>query len=339
MSGTAPAPQKTCKLQRQMRRDRPNISEGSLKTYMSSLRVLKKRITGETDIDCAKFLLNFKAVMKAVDMDSKINTKKNRLTAIIVAVGASPGNNTKLVDKYNTVLKSLNDEYFAYLKTQKKTPTQEKNWISYAEVIRIANELTKEVQALNLAQYPRGHKLTNKEFDTLQQYAMLRVYLTFPIRNDFADMKVLSKKRWSQLEKATRGHSNYLILLPDNKKEFHINQFKNRRFIGAKILTVPPKLNRVLNLWLKFNKSGYLFVKLREKSKPLTPNALTRYMNRIFIPRTAGKRISTSMLRHIIISHMLKGKKTILEKEADEKKIENTFFHSEKVNDLYRKID
>lgn len=329
----------TTKLQRMIRRARPNISDGSIKTYMSSLRIMRKRLPKAEDTSDASFLLDYEKVMEAVAQDKKINTQKNRLTAIIVALSSQYKDRDALKEKYTADLKKLNEQYFAYLRTQKKTETQRKNWISYKQVIDIANDLTNSITKLDLGKRARRSKLTKKEFDALQQYTMLRTYLVFPIRNDFADMRVVSKKRWDKIPEGTRGHVNYLILLPDNKKEFHINQFKNRRFIGAKILKVPPKLNRVLNTWLKFNKSGYLFVQLRDKSKPLTPNALTRYMNKIFAPRTGGKKISTSMLRHIIISHMLEGKQTLLEKDEEDKKIKNRFFHSSAVNQLYRKVD
>jgi hypothetical protein len=52
-----------------------------------------------------------------------------------------------------------------------------------------------------------------------------------------------------------------------------------------------------------------------------------------------GKTISTSLLRHIVISFMRASDPTIKEQEKKEKEIEEKFMHSGSMNQRYRKID
>ena len=59
---------------------------------------------------------------------------------------------------------------------------------------------------------------------------------------------------------------------------------------------------------------------------------------KIFI-KNCRKKISTSMIRHIVISNMLKDEPTIAEKDNNKKQIEDTFLHTKEMNDLYRKVD
>lgn len=102
------------------------------------------------------------------------------------------------------------------------------------------------------------------------------------------------------------------MLHSNNKKVFHINQFKNRKRLDTKTLNVTPKLNKVINLWLKHNNSGYYLVKSDRKT-PMSPNNITKFLNKIFIKNADGKKISSSMIRHIIISNDLKGEKTLVQ--------------------------
>ena len=316
-----------------------SIKENSLNTYMCALHILYKRITGEKidKLPNAKFLKDYDTVMDAIEKEKKLTSKKNKLTAVLVALNSEKPKRDELIEKLAHKLKMLGDTYMTFLKQQKKTETQEKNWLEYNQVIEIANELNDDVKMLRINK-KINQELTNKEFDKLQQLLILRTYLQFPVRNDFADMLVITNKELKKIPKEEQDKKNYLILYPKNKKEFHINQFKNKKAMGSKILKIPSQLNKIINLWLKFNKSGYYLVKIHNRTEPMSPNSITKYLNRIFKKHANGKKISSSMLRHIIISHMLEGTKTIKEKEDEKKEIEDKFMHSKDMNEQYRKV-
>lgn len=317
-------------------KDSRNIKDTSLKTYISALAKLKKTLEPDKDsqLNDTMFLQDFKKVMDVINSEKKITSKKNKLTAIIVALNSDKLKNESLIAKFNNVLKDLGEKYTSFLKKQQKTETQQKNWLNYEDLITVANKLMRDVKNSEIKD---KEKISKKECDMLQQLVILRTYLTFPLRNDFANMKIVDNKKYKKIPEAEKKLNNYLVLSPKNKKEFKINQYKNEKFLGEKSMDVPPTLNRIINLWLKYNKSGYYLIKCN-KDEPMNPNGITKYLNKIFL-KYYKKKISTSMIRHIIISHSLEGEKTIKEKEADEKKIKDTYLHSGPINDLYRKVD
>jgi hypothetical protein len=316
-----------------------NIKETSCNTYMSALNKIRKKIIPDADdyIKNTNFLKDYKKVMVVIDSEKKLTSKKNKLTAVIVALSSDKPKNQTLIDRYSDTLKKYSDNYMAFLKTQKKTETQKQNWITYDELIGVANKLLKEVKHREINKMKSDADISNKNFDVLQEYLILRTYITFPLRNDFADMKILKATEFKKLSKEDKVKKNYLLLFSNNKKQFRLNQYKNSRFLGSKKLNVPAPLNRVINLWLRFNSSGYYLVRTDRKT-PMTPNHITKFLNKIFQKYTQ-KKISTSMIRHIVISNLLKDEKTIAQKEEEAKKIENTFLHSNKINQLYRKVD
>lgn len=312
------------------------IKASSLNTYLSALKTLKKKIEPDKPITLLNtdFLKNFDKVMAIINKEEKITSKKNKLTAILVALTSDTPKPQELIDKFSKILKDLGEKYIAFLKQQKKTDTQKNNWLDYDELIKVINQIMAEVKHRKIT---TKTELSSKEFDILQQLLILRTYIAFPLRNDFADMKILTRKEFQDLDDGEKKEKNYLVILPQNKKQFHINQFKNQKFIGSKILDVPQKLNRVINLWMKHNKSGWYLVKT-DKVSPMNPNGITKYLNKIFL-KHSGKKISTSMIRHIVISNLLKDEPTLAEKEVEKQKIEDTFLHTKEMNQLYRKVD
>lgn len=311
--------------------NRPNIKQSSLNTYLVSLKNLRKKIDGITELDNTKFLNDFDKINNILK-DEKLTTQKNRITSILVALSADNKKNESLIDKYQKKLKDLNDEYSSFLKTQKKTDTQEKNWLDYEDLVDIFNDVMKNVKKDKIT---KKEKLDVKEFDLLQQLVILRTYLDFPLRNDFADMKIIDSKEYKNLD--SDDENNYLALLGKNKKVFILNDFKNKNRIGRKELQITPSLNKIINIWLKHNKSGWYLVKTDRKT-PMNPNNITKFLNKIFMKK-ANKKIGSSLIRHIVISKLTEGQPTIKEEEQKQKEIENKFLHSGEMNKLYRKVD
>ena len=311
------------------------IADSSLKSYSSTLRALKKKMNLDPKLENTEFLRDSELLNIVDDKYKTLTTKKNVLTAILVALGSDDPKDEKLIKKVSDKLHKYNSEYMEFLKKQIKTDTQKKNWISYQDVIDIVNEIALEIKNLKLN---KRKYLNKKEFDLLQQYVILRTYLDFPLRNDFADMEVETLKDFKKIPEEEKKDINYLVLSSNNVKHFHINAFKNRRRIGKKTMRVTKSVNKIINIWLKFNKSGYYLVR-SDREFPMNPNDITKYFNKIFKARTNNKKISTSMLRHIIISYENRNLPTIKEKENEIKNIEDKFLHSQAINDLYRKID
>ena len=78
---------------------------------------------------------------------------------------------------------------------------------------------------------------------------------------------------------------------------------------------------------------------LTDGRTPLNPNGITKVLQSIFTEFADGKKISTSMLRHIQISEDLRNEPTIAEQKAKAKRIEDKYNHSQQTNQTYRKIE
>jgi len=297
------------------------IKDISLKNYLSSINQLCKKITTKeyNNIECLK---NYDKVISEINK-MKETTKKNYLTAVIVALKAYPDKYKNEINKYSKVLKEVSEKYQNSLKNQTKTETQTKNWMTYEDLINVKNDL-------------KNNYKSNPTFENLQKYLMLLTYLIHPLRNDYADMKISTNFFYKKLSPEEQEKYNYLIIYPHNKLKFFINQFKNKNRIGSKEIEIKDKeLKRIINKWLKINNSGWYFVK-SDKKTPQTANGTTKYLNSIFKPY--NKKISSSMIRHILISHDTKNDLTIKEQEEKNKKIEDKYLHSGDMNKTYRKL-
>ena len=184
----------------------------------------------------------------------------------------------------------------------------------------------------------RKKNITDKQFDTLQQYVLLSTYLDFPMRNNVSNMKVATRKQYNNMKKEQQSETNFLIKNGNSTYSFILNSFKNHKYLGSKILNTSKELTKIIRLFLKHNNSEYFIVK-NDRETPISANGLTKYFNKLFKEYFKNKKISTSMIRHIVISHKNRNDDSILEKEAKEKEIEKTYQHSGGMHDLYVKKD
>jgi len=319
-------------LRKAIAKSRSELTESSIHNYITNLRMLSKKCNqDQTKQLSSQFLKDFSKIKQCIDEISNNNTKKNRLTAVLVALHSDENPDTKLIDKYQALLKQIMVKVNEQINSQEKTKTQKDNWIDFDTVKQILNKMLIDINDAGLW---TKEKLSKTEYAMIQKYVLLRFYVANPIRNNVANCKVISQKEYDDLKDKSE---NYLIKDKSNYK-FMLNNFKNVKRLGAKVLTIDPALSKILTRWLKINKSGYFFT-LNDKVTPITSNHVTKLLNSIFKKYAEGKKLSTSMLRHIQISNDLKDEPTIKEKQEKEEKIEDKYQHSTNMNDTYRRLD
>ena len=317
-----------CEISDKIRKSRKDIKDTSLDSYTTTLRKMKKDLAPPTaEYDCMDIFEDFNKIKTYLDKYA-LTTKKNKITAIIVWLKSQDTDDKKLIQKYLDYLDELSEKYNEYLNSNEKSDTQKKNWVDYNELVKFSDKLTKKVKIEGIR---TKDKIDKTEFKLLQDLVILRTYLEYPLRNDFADMKVITKKE----EESMPDDKNYLVL-DGSKMSFNINEYKNRERLGKRVYKIPKSLSILYKIWLKHNNSGWFLVQLSNRQTPLSPNNLTKYMNKMF-KKEYGKNISTSMIRHITISEMNKDKPTIEEVKKENEEVENRFLHSKKMNDQYRK--
>jgi hypothetical protein len=305
-----------------------NLRDSSLRSYMSSLRQMRKMADpaykGEMLGDCG-FLSNYETIFEVLNK-LPLTSKKNKLTAALVAL-KSCGADEELINAYQSELKASSEKYSEFLVKQQKTKAQADNWVNADELRNTLANLEAKTKT-----FIKRDELSASENDLFQQRVILATYLIFPLRNDFADMRMLTRKELSEVPREEQEENNYLVK-SGRKFAFHMNQFKNVGRIGRKILPVNDReLSMLLTAWWRLNTTGW-FLTTYNRQNPMSPNGLTKYLQKIF--KHTGKQISSSMIRHILISEEMEGEPTIAEQE----KRSERFLHSKGIHAVYRKVE
>ena len=119
------------------------------------------------------------------------------------------------------------------------------------------------------------------------------------MRNDFANMRVLTPRAFKKLPAGEQDKNNYLVGTSQSGYKFHINDYKTKKTFGNKVIDIPSEIQKDFKKYLSKNTSGYFLVD--QSGRPITPNGITKLLNKIF-KREFGKNVSSSLIRHIVLS-------------------------------------
>ena len=257
-------------LQEKIKENRPHLSSSSVKTYISILSNLYKKLNGEGDIEW--FIKENNKILKSLD-DKNDQTQKTTLSALFILT-----NLKEYQTVMNTIMKKVNNDY----KNQKMNEKQKDNWISI-------NEIKEKYDALSVD----ANLMLNKKKILNENIMMEFLLISFlggivipPRRSlDYSEMKI----------------RNYDVKTDNYYKanKFYFNKYKTFKTYGMQILDIPKEFNKVLKKWVKINTNDYIIYS--SNGNKLSCPQITRTLNKIF-----GKKISTSMLRHIYLTDVYK---------------------------------
>ena len=296
--------------------DQREIKENSLKSYLISL----KKLNHDEEIKNLKFLEDKDHILEKIQLLA-LPTQKNYLTAVLVALQANPEKKEKLIEFYKEVLDKKNEKYSNFIKQNKKTDKQQINWTTLSELEKIRKEYAKKIKDFEIKD---KETLNKKNLNLLQEYLVSALYtLRAPIRLDYAPMEIITKR------KDVEPNKNYLLNSGRNKKKFIIQEFKTKKKYGTQEINIPSKLNTIINLWLKHNKSKSFL--LNSRGGELTANGLGKLITKTF--KNTGKNITLNLLRHIYISENVN-----LEAVKHNKKLAEDMLHSGEQQVDYAKV-
>ena len=220
------------------------------------------------------FLDDTDAVFARMD-EYKLTMKRNILSAILVVLGAIEPPKDELRKKYAAKLLVLTNDMREELSKNNKTETQEKNWVSLAELLKITRALIRNS--------PASQNTMIAALYSMQE----------PVRLDFYDMEIVTPKQERSDDK------NYLIITNRSKKTFIFNDFKTSRKYGTVAIPVNKELNKVINKFLKLNPDRKYLLQGKD-GKPLSRNNLGKMITKIFA--STGKQVSLNIIRHVYVS-------------------------------------
>ena len=176
--------------------------------------------------------------------------------------------------------------------TAQKSDKQEKNWITWDEVVKRHGELAEAVKGL-----AKNKLISSSGWFVLLGYVLLSLYVLLPPRRnqDYQDLYVV--KNWT--DKLQKDKNYY----DATAHKFIFNKYKTSKTHGVQEVDIndnKPLLD-VISTYLKFHpskgKGEYKFLVGADGSALSSVNSITRVLNKIF-----GKQIGSSMLRHIYLS-------------------------------------
>lgn len=258
---------------------RPNLSDNTLRTYISIIRSLHRKTnpTSPYIVSPEEIIKFFRTESKKVleflkDVD--FNKRKTILASLVVLCA-----DNDCGKHYREQMLKDATKYNEQQRGQTKTQTQKDNWMSQDNVMKIYRKLYKDVSPLF-----RVDNLTPKQLQELQNLVILSVYTQIPPRRllDYTSFK---------LRNIDKANDNYM-----EKRTFVFNQYKTAKKYKQQTVEIPQRLRNLILKWESKHDNDYLL--FDESGKPLSPPRLTLKLNKIF----GGKKISVNMLRHIFIT-------------------------------------
>lgn len=260
--------------------NKPHVANSTRKTYSSILRNLFVRMYGlgvKFEPDCFK---NGKAVLEELK-DEEPKKRKTILSAVIAFNG----------EKYAS--KEISDAMLEDIKTTKETETkqvknekQEENWISFEDIEKLF-----EKKYISVKPLLKRTDIDKAEYFRYTELIILALTtgIFFPPRRslDWVSLKI-------------RNYDNEKDNFVDMKKKIIVlNNYKTSKYYKTQTIAIPAKLWLIIRPYILINDFSDYLLSAKNGDKLSTPR-LTQILNKLF-----GKNVSTSMLRHIYLTHKL----------------------------------
>jgi len=261
---------------------RPTLSEGSLKTYTSIIVNVGKQMNMDLSTPEA-VITNYEAILAHLQ-PLKPSLRKTKLACFVVFISKTP-DNEQATEAFRKVMMSDKVETEEEEKKQELTPRQQEGWMPWKEVLERYHTLEKDV-----ARLWKKPALDKDEFQHLQTYVLLSCLVLLPVRRslDWVSFK---------LRNEDKEKDNYLTY-DKRKPVFIFNDYKTKRTYGQQRVPIPTKLATIIRKWSELSPHDSLLMNYNQKA-PMNQTQLNVLLHGFF-----GKPISTSLLRHIYLTHI-----------------------------------
>ena len=289
---------------------KPNLKDNSIKQYEIHLNKLKKLF----ESDSYDFLSKPEEVMDKIS-DKHYTSQRNTLNAIIILLLAlnSDKKFDKLIEEYQKIRDSKNQQYLDDNADGKISDSQKKNFAEFSEVQEMISTMENEIKSKGLK---KKETLTGKEKELLMVYTIYSFLLKYPLRLDLAGMRYITKTAYNKLSEEDKKNSNFLVN-EKNKLTAILNEYKTSKKYGQKKLSIDKDIEKILRMYIKLtNKKPGDVLFVSSKDTPLSRNALSQLLIKTS-KKYLNKSISTTIMRKIVVSHEFGDLKKKQEKMAD----------------------
>ena len=281
-----------------IKKGNPTRKDSTIKEYEKKLITLKKK----SNSDNYTFLEDIEVVKELLKSYSS-NTQKSYYNAIIVLLLALNHDKSfdELIEQYQKIRDPLNEEYMKKQSSGELSESQKEKFVS----VKTLNDMLKMMlKDINRRDIKRKSKLEKSDIELLQVYTMFTFFIRYPTRNNLAGMILLGKADYNKLKDDVKKNNNYLV--KEKSSMFvSLNNYKTAGTYGEIKFTLDKDIEKVFRLFirtLKKNNNDVLFTHMKKGEEvPINSNLMTQYLTR-YSEKYIDKKISTTMIRHIIPS-------------------------------------
>ena len=266
----------------QLLKNRPSLSEGSIKTYTSLIKSIHSKVFPNETFDIEN-LNDYETVINYLS-PWPYNKRKTTLSALFVL--------THIPEYQQLMMEDLQIHNNKELE-QTQNEKQEANMIPFEEVKKIVNKYEKNTKLL----YKKEGALDMKDLQQIQLFIILALTTGYYFEPRRSQDWIMSFRDYDE------DSDNYY---DRETNEFVFNKYKTSNLYGTHIVKPPRKVKTILQKWLDVNPTNYVL--FNSKGKPLTPPEIAHRLNEIF-----GRQVSTSMLRHIYLTNYYSEKRKLKE--------------------------
>jgi len=266
-----------------IKKSRPNIKDSTIKMYVGNLNKLK-------NIDKVKEKLS----------ERHFTTQRNYYNSIIILLMAQD-KDKKLIEEYNTIRDELNAKYLENQQNGVISAKQKDSFISIDELKKFVDKIRID---LDIPKLKKKDTIPEKEKKLLMVYVILSILIENPMRNDLSQMKIIGKKGYNSLSDKQKQDTNYLVIEKGSLK-FILNDYKTSKKYKEKIITISKPLEKIIRMYMRINKLG-----TGDTLFPISRNGISQLLIKTS-KKYIGKNISTTIIRKIVASDLLKDVKEI----------------------------
>jgi integrase len=266
------------------KKNRPNITLSSIKTYAATLKSLAKKLNMKIEKP-DDIIDNADAIIKYYE-DIPYTARKSHFSAMISFIDNGGEKAKNVLEKLRKILMKDQKQYETFLENQTKTEKQKDNWIEWPDVLERYKAFEKEVAPLWKL---KKDEINKSSFNKLKMFVLLSCYVLIPPRRalDYAAFKIRN---------INETKDNYM-----KKRNFIFNNYKTAKTYGKNEVPIDYKLYSIMKKWIDINPSEWLITGNNNNMKAITVSQLTNMLNNFF-----DKKISVNMLRHSFLTHMYK---------------------------------
>lgn len=279
----------------EIQKSRPNLKENSIKQYETHLNKLKKLF----DTDNYDFLSKPKDVMEKLD-DKHYTSKRNTLNAVIILLLALDIDDkfSELIEEYQKIRDGLNDKYLEDQQSGKISDKQKDNFVELSEIKKMTAQMFREIRDRDLK---KKEILKPSDKELMVVFTIFSFLSNYPLRNDLAGMKYISKTDYNKLTDDDKKNGNFLVK-QKNKLMIILNEYKTSKKYGEKIIELNFEITKIMKFYIRvMDKEIGDVLFTNSRGNPITRNGISQLLIKTS-KKYLGKSISTTMIRKIVVS-------------------------------------